>query len=95
VGSAAIGASGGKVGRTQVELLHPLEEMDKAGVATALTSISAPGLSLPGEASRDRQRIQRLARQCNEFAKRWPWTTSADLGPCNLLCPTSTPASPK
>src|SRR3954464_7126954 len=42
-----------------------LDAMDAAGVATAVTSISAPGIWF-----NDREETQGLARQCNEFASR-------------------------
>jgi predicted TIM-barrel fold metal-dependent hydrolase len=44
-------------------LQHSLDDMDKAGVATALLSITTPGVSfLSGDAARG------LARECNEYA---------------------------
>jgi predicted TIM-barrel fold metal-dependent hydrolase len=42
---------------------HSLEDMDKAGVATAIVSITTPGVTfLEGDAAR------RLARECNDYA---------------------------
>jgi predicted TIM-barrel fold metal-dependent hydrolase len=42
-----------------------LEEMDKSGVATAMLSMSTPGLS---EIDPHRDAVRRLARACNEYA---------------------------
>jgi predicted TIM-barrel fold metal-dependent hydrolase len=42
---------------------HSLEDMDKAGVATAILSITTPGVTfIEGDAAR------RLARECNDYA---------------------------
>jgi predicted TIM-barrel fold metal-dependent hydrolase len=43
---------------------HAVEEMDKSGVQTALLSMSTPGLWVLN----DRNRVRRIARQCNEYA---------------------------
>jgi hypothetical protein len=40
-----------------------IDAMDASGTATAVTSISAPGIWFG-----DRQRTRQLARECNEFA---------------------------
>ena len=40
-----------------------IEDMDKAGVATSITSVTTPGLSFA-----DRDLARRLARECNEYA---------------------------
>jgi predicted TIM-barrel fold metal-dependent hydrolase len=46
-------------------LQHSLDDMDKGGVATALLSITTPGVSfLAGDAARG------LARECNEYASK-------------------------
>ena len=70
VGSEAIGSPAGLPDAPRWSVASSLEAMDKSGVATAITSITAPGLLLPGEASPGGPRIQRLARECNQFAKR-------------------------
>jgi predicted TIM-barrel fold metal-dependent hydrolase len=46
-------------------LQKSLDDMDKAGVATAITSITTPGIWFGDDAQ-----AQRLARVCNEFAAR-------------------------
>jgi predicted TIM-barrel fold metal-dependent hydrolase len=43
---------------------HAIEEMDKSGVATAMVSMSTPGLWVLN----DRDRVRKLARSCNEYA---------------------------
>jgi predicted TIM-barrel fold metal-dependent hydrolase len=43
---------------------HAVEEMDKSGVATAMLSMSTPGLWV----LHDRDRTRKLARACNEYA---------------------------
>jgi predicted TIM-barrel fold metal-dependent hydrolase len=43
---------------------HLIEEMDKSGVATALLSMSTPGLWVLN----NRDRVRKLARSCNEYA---------------------------
>lgn len=63
VGEAAIGAllvSGRAPAWTP---RHSVEAMDRNGIATAITSMSAPPL-----AGADAAAVRRLARQCNEFA---------------------------
>ena len=44
---------------------HAIEEMDKSGVATALLSMSTPGMC---GARRSREQTRKFARACNEYA---------------------------
>jgi predicted TIM-barrel fold metal-dependent hydrolase len=63
VGSAAIGAPAGSKAAPGWSAESSLSAMDHNGVATALLSITAPGLAVQGAKTR-----QRLARSCNEYA---------------------------
>lgn len=53
------------------DLEKALSLMERAGIATAITSVSAPGVHFGDDAA-----AQRLARQCNEYAanlaREWP-----------------------
>ena len=46
-----------------------LDDMDKAGVATAIVSITTPGVSFAASSADDAP-ARRLARECNEYAAR-------------------------
>lgn len=45
-----------------------IEDMDRAGVATSISSISPPGVSISNGASGDDAGARRLARLCNDYA---------------------------
>lgn len=64
VGSPIIGAPAGRPDAPPWSIESDLETMDKFGVETAITSISAPGIPLD-----DAKAVQRLARICNDYAK--------------------------
>ncbi|MES1980599.1 MAG: amidohydrolase family protein [Pseudomonadota bacterium] len=57
----AVQGSSGRVPTWGIE--HSLEAMDAAGIQTAITSLSAPGL-----APADKSKVAYLARWCNDFA---------------------------
>lgn len=63
VGAQKIGAQGssGRLPRWGIE--DALQKMDAAGIRTAMTSVSAPGLDVA-----DARQAVRLARVCNDFA---------------------------
>lgn len=64
VGGSAIGAPAGKPDAPPWSVESALEMMNRDGIETAITSISAPGFPLS-----DLKAIQRLARSCNEFSR--------------------------
>ena len=86
VGSAAIGAPGKRSAAPQWSVEASLDAMDKAGIATALTSISAPALQFPVGNDRERQRIQRLVRGFNEFARTMAVDHPGRFGTFATLC---------
>lgn len=63
VGAAKVGGQGSSGRVPEWSIADALRKMDAHGIATAITSISAPGIPLE---SRDARRA--LARWCNEFA---------------------------
>lgn len=63
LGPDRIGAVGSAGRMPDWSIARALERMDQFGIATAITSISAPGLVLD-----DDDAIVRLARACNDFA---------------------------
>ncbi len=69
VGEERIAApsSSGLLPRWSIE--HALDVMDRAGIATAITSISSPGFSTADNAAGEHWRTH-LVRGCNEYAAR-------------------------
>lgn len=64
VGGSVIGAPAGRSDAPPWSVESALEMMNRLGIETAITSISAPGFPLT-----DLKAIQRLARSCNEFSR--------------------------
>lgn len=70
--------------RWSVEL--SLETMDQAGIATAMTSVSAPVVSPRDGGTAERQRVQRLVRSCNEFSHKMAVDHPGRFGTFATLC---------
>lgn len=64
IGGSVIGAPGGRLDAPPWSVAASLEMMDRLGIETAITSVSAPGFPLA-----DLKAVQRLARTCNQFSK--------------------------
>ena len=85
IGSAAIGAPGGRAAAPEWSVESSLETMDAAGIATAMTSVSVPALPVGGDAG-ERQRGMRLVRGFNEFAKKLAVDNPGRFGTFASLC---------
>ncbi len=64
ISGSVIGAPAGRPDAPPWSVESSLEMMDRLGIQTAITSISAPGFPLS-----DLKAVQRLARSCNEFSR--------------------------
>jgi hypothetical protein len=64
IGGSVIGAPAGRPGAPPWSVASSLEVMDRVGIETAVTSVSAPGFPL-----NDPKAVQRLVRTCNLFSK--------------------------
>lgn len=64
IGGSVIGAPAGRPGAPPWSVASSLETMDRLGIETAITSVSAPGFPL-----NDLKAVQRLVRTCNLFSK--------------------------
>jgi len=85
-GSAAIGAPGGRATAPRWSVELSIESMDQAGIATAMTSVSAPAVSPQGSGAAERQRVQRLVRGFNEFSCRMAVDHPGRFGTFATLC---------
>ena len=85
-GSAAIGAPGGRAVAPRWSVELSLETMDQAGIATAMTSVSAPAVSPQGGGTAERQRVQRLVRGFNEFSHKMAVDHPGRFGTFATLC---------
>jgi hypothetical protein len=86
VGSAAIGAPGGRAVAPQWSVELSLEAMDKAGIATAMTSLSAPALVPRDDGAAERQRARRLVRGFNDFSRKMAVDHPGRFGTFATLC---------
>ena len=86
VGSAAIGAPGGRTAAPQWSVELALETMDSTGIVTALTSVSAPALVPRNDGAAERQRVRRLVRGFNEFSRKMAVEHPRRFGTFATLC---------
>ena len=86
VGSLAVGAPGGRTAAPPWSVELSLETMDKAGIATAVTSLSAPALVPQNDGAAERQRARRLVRGFNEFSRTMAVDHPGRFGTFATLC---------
>jgi predicted TIM-barrel fold metal-dependent hydrolase len=86
VGSPPIGAPGGRTAAPQWSVSLSLETMDRAGIATAMTSLSAPALVPQNDGAAERERVRRVVRGLNEFSRTMSVTHPGRFGTFATLC---------